>query len=762
MTTRRLGCDLLVVSHPAVLPVNQLVYAELARRGYRIELVVPDRWRHEYADHPFAALPLPELAGSFHPRRVWLAGQPQRHIYRSNPVVTIRRLRPRIVFCEQEPFSVPAGQWGLAAHLGGIPFGVQQDENLDRRLPVAARVIRSWVLPHATFVAARSDTAAELARTWGARGDVRLIPHHVPGWPPPQRPEHERFTVGYAGRFVPEKGLDTLVAAVQKLRFPVTVLLAGDGELRSWLESVDLGESALEIVRGTDHAQMAEVYARMDVLVLPSRTTPDWSEQFGRVLVEALSCGTPVIGSDSGEIPWVVETTGGGVIFPEGDAGALADRLTELGTDIRLRTQLAERGRRRAAELFSVRAVADRIENVLSEVANLERTKRERKPVVALVAHGVHDHGGMERACGELIRRGGDQVDFMVVSAELSPRLRPFATRWIQIRVPPRPIPVKFVLFWALAGRALKRVNADIVHTVGAIVPNRVDIASLHFCQAGFQAATGQWAPRSAPWLRRANTAATRTLALSAERWCYRPSRLSGLAAVSEGVAKEATRHYPSVPVTVTPNGVDAERFHPDSAARTVLRSAEHVEDSFVVLFVGGDWRRKGLPLLIEALAQASGKGMDLRLWVVGNGDEEGFRRLVEQLRLESRVRFFGARRDTERYYQAADVFCMPSLYEAFSLAFLEAAACGLPLVIPPISGASELVGADEGGLLVERTPEAFGRALAQLAADPQLRTRMGNEARRRALAYTWQRSADSVLALYAELLANREADGKL
>ena len=74
----------------------------------------------------------------------------------------------------------------------------------------------------------------------------------------------------------------------------------------------------------------ADGYAQLDVLVLPSRTTPTWKEQFGRVIVEALWCGVPVVGSDSGEIPWLIGLTGGGLMFPEGDHAALAGGSTRL------------------------------------------------------------------------------------------------------------------------------------------------------------------------------------------------------------------------------------------------------------------------------------------------------------------------------------------------------------------------------------------------------------------------------------------------
>jgi len=378
-------------------------------------------------------------------------------------------------------------------------------------------------------------------------------------------------------------------------------------------------------------------------------------------------------------------------------------------------------------------------------------------PVVALVAHDVHDHGGMERACAELIRRGSDKVDFIVVAAELAPDLRPLVRRWVHVRIPARPFPLKYLLFGFLAGRALRQLDADLVHTVGAIVPNRVDVASIHFYHTGFLAANNNLAHPRTPILRRANTALSRILALVGERWSYRPSRLRAFAAVSQGVAAEVAYHCPSIPVIVTPNGVDVERFRPDPEARTALRGTEEVGDGVVALFVGGDWDRKGLRIAIEAVSKVRASGHDLHLWVVGHGDEARFAALAEQFGIASFVRFFGPRPDTQRFYQAADLFVLPSAYETFSLVCFEAAVCGLPLVIPPIFGASDIVGSDEGGLLVERSVGSVVDALVKLATHPELRTRLGAEARQRASAYTWQRSVESVMDLYETLLAERE-----
>lgn len=377
------------------------------------------------------------------------------------------------------------------------------------------------------------------------------------------------------------------------------------------------------------------------------------------------------------------------------------------------------------------------------------------RPVVALVAHGIHDHGGMERACAELIRRSNGSLAFTVVCADLDPHLQESVHRWIRVRIPRRPSSLRFPAFFLLAGWALRGVDADIVHTVGAIVPNRVDVASIHFCHAGYREAVALGRSSGASWPRRLNRALTEWQARVAERWCYHPARLRILAAVSHGVADELNRHFPGIPVRETANGVNANRFHPDAKSRDELRQALSTDPGAVVaLFVGGDWQHKGLGLAVEGLAAAAFSGTFLQLWVVGAGDQATFRRTARRAGVGDQVLFFGPRSDPHRFFQAADLFVLPSVYETFSIVSFEAAACGLPLVIPRLHGASELVGDDEGGMIVERTAASIGNALVRLAGDKTLRERLGREAARRASQYSWDRSVGSVLEMYRALLA--------
>ncbi|MGH2854832.1 MAG: glycosyltransferase family 4 protein [Solirubrobacteraceae bacterium] len=364
-STRRL----LAISHPAVVNVNQEVYLELVRRGWEVTIVVPNRWRHEYAEGTVAPQALAGMESALRPTPVLLPGRPQRHLYLTRCRSLCARARPDVAFLEAESYSLSATQWSLALARLGTPFGVQCAENIDRDLPLPVRRLRARVLREAAFVAARSDSAARLACAWGARGEVDLAPHAVPGWEVvPAATERESgrpFTVGYAGRLVESKGLMDLLAAVRELQAPVELLLIGDGELRAQLEGQPIPGSNVRVLDGLDHDQMAGGYVQLDVLVLPSHTTPTWKEQFGRVIVEALWCGVPVVGSDSGEIPWLIELTGGGLTFAEGDRAMLATRLGELRASPELRRRLTEAGRAAVERLFSVPAATDSFERLL-------------------------------------------------------------------------------------------------------------------------------------------------------------------------------------------------------------------------------------------------------------------------------------------------------------------------------------------------------------------------------------------------------------
>lgn len=380
----------------------------------------------------------------------------------------------------------------------------------------------------------------------------------------------------------------------------------------------------------------------------------------------------------------------------------------------------------------------------------------EDRPRVAVVAHRVDDSGGMERVHAELVRRLLDRYHFTIVAGNVADDLRE-RVDWWRIPFPSRPAPLRFLVFYGLGGILLQKVRANLVHVCGALVPNRADVASVHFCHAGFVAASGGLTPEGIPLARRLNTSLERRLAIGAERWSYRPGRLRLLAPVSHSVAEELRDEYPGVAIQETPNGVDLERFCPDASVRRVVRSELGTDEgATVALFVGGDWDRKGLALAIDALAVARTSGAAVDLWVLGSGDEGRFRTQADIVGVAAAVRFLGRRPEAQRYYQAADLYLCCSSYEAFSLALLEAAACGLPLVATRVGGVAEVLEGTgkPGGVVVARRAEEVGAALGALAFDASQRACYGRAARQRAEQFGWDCLADTVDQIYRGFLA--------
>ena len=156
------------------------------------------------------------------------------------------------------------------------------------------------------------------------------------------------FHIGYVGRLVPEKGIDLLIRAAAQLDGNWALSIIGTGpEKASLMCLVDtLGcERRVRFHGSLQHHALRKALASLDVLVSPSRTRPNWKEQFGRVLIEAMACRVAVIGSSSGEIPVVIGDAG--LVFREDDVNDLKRCLESLQRDIGLRDKLAELGYRR-------------------------------------------------------------------------------------------------------------------------------------------------------------------------------------------------------------------------------------------------------------------------------------------------------------------------------------------------------------------------------------------------------------------------------
>ncbi|MDW8325916.1 MAG: glycosyltransferase [Anaerolineales bacterium] len=282
------------------------------------------------------------------------------------------RLRPDIVHIESEPHALSLTQVVLMRILFGYRIMFFTWENLQRTLPWPARLVERFNVTQADAAIAGNQEAAHVLRRRGFRGPIAVVPQvgvdlahceHASPASPWKDLRANGPVIGFAGRMVREKGVPDLLEAIARLPSALNaqLLLVGAGTLESELavraEQLGLG-ARVHRAGSVPFDRVAAHLKCMDVLVLPSRTMPKWKEQFGHVLVEAMACGVPVIGSDSGAIPEVIGEAG--LIFPEGDVSALTDRLQRLLNDTHLRRTLSEQGRRRVAEHFSDAIVAER------------------------------------------------------------------------------------------------------------------------------------------------------------------------------------------------------------------------------------------------------------------------------------------------------------------------------------------------------------------------------------------------------------------
>ena len=245
------------------------------------------------------------------------------------------------------------------------------------QLPIS--YLEKYNLSHTDGLVAGNQDAADILRDHGYKKAVKVMPQlgvDESLFSPQDQPElkqnfnigSEEFVIGFVGRFVKEKGLLTLLKAVANLsNTSWKLLLLGRGELKNDLltESKRLGiEDKLLIIESVPHDQVPCYINLMNVLVLPSETTYQfktltsvgWKEQFGHVLIEAMACKVPVIGSNSGEIPNVIGDAG--LTFPEGDDQGLNDCLQKIMNHSQLARELAEKGYQRVLHNYTNHALA--------------------------------------------------------------------------------------------------------------------------------------------------------------------------------------------------------------------------------------------------------------------------------------------------------------------------------------------------------------------------------------------------------------------
>ena len=368
----RSSWKVLTIAHNAVAASNRQRAAALAARPeLDITLLTPSWW---FEEGQRVAAPAAGQRGTAAPSLLWHVGRTlatgngTRYVYLSHLVSLVRRWQPDVIDLHEEPFSLIALQTLILRELfaPGAALVVYSAVNTHRRWRPPYRWIERLVLRRADAAWAPSAEVPPILRAKGlpSATPTAVIPLGVDvdrfaRARPLDLPGLGRPRIGFLGRLEPVKGLDVLLDALRLLQFPASLVIAGDGSQRNHLQRRATSIGGVELRPSLSYDEVPGFLKSLDVLVLPSVTIlPLHREQFGRVLVEAMAAGVPVVGSSSVAIPEVIGDAG--LVVPEGDPVGLASAIGRVLTEPGLAERLVERGRQRVCSLYAWPIVAAR------------------------------------------------------------------------------------------------------------------------------------------------------------------------------------------------------------------------------------------------------------------------------------------------------------------------------------------------------------------------------------------------------------------
>lgn len=363
------------ISHSAVVAGYQERYVEVARHPeIELTLLVPRRWTQfnrsvalEKESDPsyriIARQPLTWGLKSLRLRNVC-------HVYRGLSRL-LREAAPDIVEIWEEPFSAAAAQAVfLSRRLRPRPRVIFfTAQNIEKRYPPPFSLFEGYVYRRADYAFPVNEDARRVIERKGYSGPALVLPLGVNPRLFYRRDAAalreelglKKFTVGFAGKFDRQKGILDLIESCASLRGRINLLLVGKGGIESEVIEA-LARTGLlpdaRIVGTVPYAELPRYLSAMDVLAMPSVTLPGLKEQFGRILIEAMACEVPVIGSTSGEIARVIGRSG--MICPEGDCGSLGAAIELLLREPGVRENLVQRAKIRVEKGYTWESIARR------------------------------------------------------------------------------------------------------------------------------------------------------------------------------------------------------------------------------------------------------------------------------------------------------------------------------------------------------------------------------------------------------------------
>jgi glycosyltransferase involved in cell wall biosynthesis len=375
--------DILAVSMACCTAINRVIFRELMALGWSVELAIPGNVKIG----AFARESDPAMPGDPIIHRQSLAGSAPRSWRQRGLINICERLRPKIVLLDNDPGSVEAAELGAWARLRRSHLVCVSCENMPRapiydalrgdfrRAARSLAVTSMWSatrpLVDAVFVINRDGFGIMRSKGFRSVSQIPLGFDERLFRPDPAMREVTRNRLGllgpvvaYFGRLVREKGVHLMIEALSRLRDRPWQLLIDDfgtytdpyaEEVQRLIDALGLGSRVVRF--DAKHEEMPAYMNASDIVVIPSISTPRWKEQYGRVLPEAMACGCAVVASDSGALPELVGDAG--LIFPQGNVGAIVSCLASLLDDDSRRRALGESGALRARRHLGVQSQRD-------------------------------------------------------------------------------------------------------------------------------------------------------------------------------------------------------------------------------------------------------------------------------------------------------------------------------------------------------------------------------------------------------------------
>ena len=298
---------------------------------------------------------------------------------------TLKEFRPDIIDLWEEPWGAVSVQACRLRNrlLPSARILTETEANIPRTHPFPFKQFRTYTLRNTDYAVVRQTEGIEVLRAKGYTGPVEVVGNAVDAevFRPLDKEACKRalglsgFVVGYVGRLIEAKGLMDLVEALPHCPADLTLVFVGTGPFKqalqaqaAWLKLV----TRVHFMPPRKMEELPQVMNALDALLLPSRTTATWKEQFGRVIIEAQACGTPVIGSDSGAIPEVVGQ--GGLVVREGNVQDIAAAICRLKETPSLLLEMGQAGRRQVEELYTWKRVAERMRDIYEKMMRQPRS----------------------------------------------------------------------------------------------------------------------------------------------------------------------------------------------------------------------------------------------------------------------------------------------------------------------------------------------------------------------------------------------------